>query len=246
MKLHSISNFRTMNHIEQHEYLELNKCLLNISDDDLNIAKNVVEANCKMGKKKLLQDIYKKYKVNYDNVMKKHRTDFGKKHANYKNSKLKDEAVKLEILCNRPTDEETFALENLLGFNPHAKMCIYCNKNCSSKNTEEIIPITQFGRYNKMNCVSACGTCNSSKGAITGELLDKWLTEKSENSKQIIKYINDYKHYLVIDKNMIVLGKTVEQRRYELLNKVENDIKIYEEDHTIEMNLMIHSLKQIK
>ena len=101
-----------------------------------------------------------------------------------------------------------------------------------------------------MNCVSACLTCNSSKGDNEGEKLDKWLIN-TKNGKQITQYIKKYKDWLVIDKHMLVLGQTVEEIRADCLKEIEEKLIEYEDKHKRDRRLIIseevcYSIKSIE
>jgi 5-methylcytosine-specific restriction endonuclease McrA len=71
----------------------------------------------------------------------------------------------------------------------HAE-CMYCSRPCKPSNIDELVPPTKGGTMRRCNLVSACGLCNSSKGALTGEDLELWLVRRGSHVSDSANYIS--------------------------------------------------------
>ena len=83
-------------------------------------------------------------------------TTFSRRRADHRNAILKDWAKRLE-----PTIEPKVPKDYISPFDK--SKCIYCLSLNIGPTGDEFRPSTQRGRQNKINCVSCCGKCNSSK-----------------------------------------------------------------------------------
>ena len=157
-------------------------------------------------------------------------TEIRKKRANYINSMLKDLNKSCEpFITDQVHDNDKKKLTNILGFNVHGKKCIYCCGVSNKSNTEEIIPITKNGRSNKMNIVTACGSCNSSKQDKVGKKLEEWLKDHSPNNGNKIKdYINSNINLLTINNNEIINnGLTYDEKKIDYVQYIDTSITNY-------------------
>lgn len=154
-------------------------------------------------------------------------TKFSKKIADHRNVILKDWAERLEseIIPKIPIDYNSpFDTDK----------CVYCLSSNIGKTGDEFRPSSQRGRYNKVNCLPCCGSCNSSKQDKCGIALLKWIKEENpkkrkqinfEQQKKIIKWWEENEKYLIIplDTYDSKVNKTYGDRLNELdptLNKM--------------------------
>ena len=118
--------------------------------------------------------------------------------ADHRNVQLKDLAEDLERFLCIPS-------EYISPFNKDE--CMYCGVKVKPNkiNSDEFRPITQKGRMNKINCVTCCGSCNSSKGDKTGYELLKWLNGDNIPNKQrkeaIVYWWVQNEKYMIIPDN---------------------------------------------
>ena len=86
------------------------------------------------------------------------------------------------------------------------EQCVYCNQSTEDqKTTDEIIPCSEGGRMNHMNCVPCCGSCNSSKGnkciknfVNNGGNVNKDRPIPTPNRKKILTFVKRNKKYMKV------------------------------------------------
>ena len=158
------------------------------------------------------------------------KTFFGKKRADHRNVILKDWGKRLEINI-----EPVVPSDYVSPFDPNK--CIYCLSLSIGRSGDEFRPLSQRGRYNKVNCVPCCGPCNSSKQAKCGTDLINWITEENpkkrssiniEQQQKIINWYKDNEQFLIIPLDTIDTKDNIsyEDKLKELDNKLN---KIYED-----------------
>ena len=154
-------------------------------------------------------------------------TIFSGRRADHRNSILKDWAKRLEAII-----EPKVPIDYVCPFDKNK--CVYCLSANIGKSGDEFRPATQRGRYNIVNCLPCCGSCNSSKQDKCGLSLIKWIKDESSKKRSYIipeqqeKIINWYKkneEYLIIPLDTLDTkdNKTYENKLAELdsnLNKM--------------------------
>lgn len=151
-------------------------------------------------------------------------TTFSRRRADHRNAILKDWAKRLELTIEPKVPKDYKS--------PFDKSkCVYCLSPSIGPTGDEFRPSTQRGRQNKINCVSCCGKCNSSKQDKCGTKLIEWIKSKSpaEQYEKIIKWYQDYEKYMLIPENTIdpknnKTYKTNEEELDERLNKIYEDL----------------------
>ena len=59
------------------------------------------------------------------------------------------------------------------------KACVYCNAHIpGNRGLDELVPCTKHGRWNALNRVPCCASCNASKGNREGGAFKDWLVAK--------------------------------------------------------------------
>lgn len=94
------------------------------------------------------------------------------------------------------------------------EICVYCNQSTEGKKTiDEIIPCSEGGRMNEMNCVYACKSCNSAKGnrciklfVRNGGNVNKDRPIPTANRKKILNYVKRNKKYMKAPEDDRVMG----------------------------------------
>ena len=114
--------------------------------------------------------------------------------------------------------ERVKTLPQILGINEET--CVYCNQSTEGqKTTDEIIPCSEGGRMNKMNCVFSCRKCNSSKGSNPIKLFvnkggNKDRPIPTANRRKILNYVKRNKKYMKVpeDDRVMKILKDAEAR----------------------------------
>ena len=127
-------------------------------------------------------------------------THLAKKRADHRNAILKDWAEKFEaVIVPRVPDDYTSPFDT--------DKCAYCLTREIGPSGDEFRPLSQYGRFNKVNCIPCCGRCNSSKQDKCGQALLRWIKEEnpkkrtpinSEQQEKIISWWQTYERYLFI------------------------------------------------
>lgn len=127
-------------------------------------------------------------------------TIFSKKRADHRNAILKDWAERYESKI-----EPKVPIDYMSPFD--TDKCAYCLSMHIGPSGDEFRPSSQRGRMNIVNCIPCCGVCNSSKQAICGSVLIKWIKEenpkkrtqiKIEQQEKIINWYEENEKYLLI------------------------------------------------
>jgi hypothetical protein len=108
------------------------------------------------------------------------------------------------------------SLSQILGIND--EQCVYCNQSImGAATTDEIIPCSEGGRMNHMNCVPCCGSCNSSKGnqcikkfVNNGGNVNKDRPIPTPNRKKILTFVKRNEKYMEIQEDDRAMGSLKE------------------------------------
>lgn len=124
---------------------------------------------------------------------------FASKRPDHRNTILKDWAIRLE-----ENIEPRVPPDYISPFNE--KQCIFCTTILRKEGVDEFVPITQYGRMNKINKNPCCGKCNSSKSDKCGKKLINWIKNKGyednpipeDRIDKLIEWYYTYEIYMII------------------------------------------------
>lgn len=123
------------------------------------------------------------------------KSEFAKRRGDHRNSILKDWAIKVE-----PDIEPKVPIDYISPFDKDK--CVYCLTSHIGRSKDEFRPKTQRGRYNIVNCLPCCGSCNSSKQDKCGTVLIEWIKKNPkipvEQKEKIINWFKEHEKYMLI------------------------------------------------